>query len=103
MKRRGVCSDKADALMVLLRDERPTLAPQFAANMDIGPSDSQLPSRGEGCEYPEMGKPKADTVCTWYQVIGRGGRTEYCVCRSDWIRFHVRLVSPHLHSHIHTQ
>jgi len=57
------------------------------------PSDSQPPSRGEGCEYPEMGKPKADTVCTWYQVIGRGVRTEHCVCRSAWSRLHVRLVS----------
>jgi hypothetical protein len=38
MKRRGVCTDTADALLVLLRDERPTLALQFAANMDIGPT-----------------------------------------------------------------
>jgi hypothetical protein len=58
MKRRGVCSDKADALMVLLRDERPTLAPQFAANMDIGPSDSQLPSRGEGVSTLRWGNQR---------------------------------------------
>jgi hypothetical protein len=33
-----VCKDTADALLELLRDERPTLAIQFAAVMDIGPT-----------------------------------------------------------------